>query len=58
MSEVTSLAAGLIVGNTDDMESVTDSMLDTCSALSEATSTGVSKSSRVINNVHNYFILL
>lgn len=35
------------------MESITDSMLDTCSALSEATSTGVSKSSQVINNVHS-----
>ena len=58
MSEVTSLVAGLIVGNTDDTESITDSVLDTCSVLSEATSTGVSKSSRVINYVHIYIVLL
>ena len=47
VSEATSLMAGLIVGKTDDNKSIADSMLGTGSAISEATSTGVSKSSQV-----------
>ena len=47
VSEVTDLMAGLTVGKSDDPESIADSMLGSQSVISEATSTGVSKSNRV-----------
>ena len=47
LSEITGLVADLTVGKSDDAESIADSMLGSQSVLSEATSTGVSKSSRV-----------
>ena len=47
VSEVTDLMADLTVGKSDDAESIADSMLGSQSVISEATSTGVSKSSRV-----------
>ena len=46
-SEVTGLVADLTVGKSDDAESIADSMLGSLSVVSEATSTGVSKSNRV-----------
>ena len=47
LSEVTDLMADLTVGKSDDAESIADSMLGSQSVVSEAASTGVSKSSRV-----------
>ena len=47
VSEVTGLVADLTVGKSDDIESIADSMLGSQTLVSEATSTGVSKSSRV-----------
>ena len=47
LSEFTGLMADLTVGKSDNAESIADSMLGSQSVVSEATSTEVSKSSRV-----------
>ena len=47
LREITGLVADLSVGKSDDAESIADTMLGSQSVVSEATSTGVSKSSNV-----------